>query len=42
MGMFNFPAVEGGAGAVTDVIGGGNGFAIGKMPNLKQSTLSST
>jgi len=30
MGMFNFPAVEGGAGEVTDVIGGGNGFAIGK------------
>jgi raffinose/stachyose/melibiose transport system substrate-binding protein len=30
LGMFNFPAVEGGAGAFTDVIGGGNGFAIGK------------
>ena len=30
LGMFNFPSVEGGAGAVTDVIGGGNGFAIGK------------
>lgn len=30
LGMFNFPAVEGGAGDVTDVIGGGNGFAIGK------------
>jgi raffinose/stachyose/melibiose transport system substrate-binding protein len=30
LGMFNFPAVEGGAGAVTDVMGGGNGFAIGK------------
>ncbi len=30
LGMFNFPAVEGGVGVVTDVIGGGNGFAIGK------------
>jgi raffinose/stachyose/melibiose transport system substrate-binding protein len=30
LGMFNFPAVEGGAGDVTDVIGGGNGFAVGK------------
>ncbi|HEX9027988.1 MAG TPA: extracellular solute-binding protein, partial [Anaerolineales bacterium] len=30
LGLFNFPAVEGGAGDVTDVIGGGNGFAIGK------------
>ena len=30
MGMFNFPAVEGGAGLVTDIVGGGNGFAIGK------------
>ena len=30
LGMFNFPAVEGGTGDVTDVIGGGNGFAIGK------------
>jgi raffinose/stachyose/melibiose transport system substrate-binding protein len=30
LGMFNFPAVEGGAGAITDVVGGGNGFAIGK------------
>ena len=30
LGMFNFPAVEGGAGDVTDVMGGGNGFAIGK------------
>ncbi|NMB62736.1 MAG: extracellular solute-binding protein [Chloroflexi bacterium] len=30
LGMFNFPSVEGGAGDVTDVIGGGNGFAIGK------------
>ena len=30
MGMFNFPAVEGGAGKVTDIVGGGNGFAIGK------------
>ena len=30
LGFFNFPAVEGGAGDVTDVMGGGNGFAIGK------------
>jgi len=30
LGLFNFPAVKGGAGDVTDVIGGGNGFAIGK------------
>jgi raffinose/stachyose/melibiose transport system substrate-binding protein len=30
LGMFNFPAVEGGAGALTDAMGGGNGFAIGK------------
>ena len=30
MGMFNFPAVEGGAGQMTDIVGGGNGFAIGK------------
>ena len=30
LGLFNFPAIEGGAGDVTDVIGGGNGFAIGK------------
>ena len=30
LGLFNFPAVEGGAGALTDVVGGGNGFAIGK------------
>ncbi len=30
LGLFNFPAVEGGAGNVADVIGGGNGFAIGK------------
>jgi raffinose/stachyose/melibiose transport system substrate-binding protein len=30
LGFFAFPAVEGGAGAVTDAIGGGNGFAIGK------------
>ena len=30
LGMFNFPAVEGGVGDVSDVIGGGNGFAIGK------------
>ncbi len=30
LGMFGFPAIEGGAGSATDVIGGGNGFAIGK------------
>lgn len=30
LGLFNFPALEGGAGDVSDVIGGGNGFAIGK------------
>jgi len=30
LGFFPFPAVEGGKGAITDAIGGGNGFAIGK------------
>jgi len=30
LGMFSFPAVEGGKGLSTDVVGGGNGFAIGK------------
>ncbi|MGZ6347011.1 MAG: extracellular solute-binding protein, partial [Anaerolineales bacterium] len=30
LGFFNFPAVEGGVGAATDVCGGGDGFAIGK------------
>ena len=30
LGLFGFPAVEGGAGDVGDVVGGGNGFAIGK------------
>jgi raffinose/stachyose/melibiose transport system substrate-binding protein len=30
LGMFGFPAVEGGAGDGGDVVGGGNGFAIGK------------
>lgn len=30
LGLFGFPAVEGGSGAATDVVGGGNGFAIGK------------
>jgi raffinose/stachyose/melibiose transport system substrate-binding protein len=30
LGLFGFPAVEGGAGDGTDVVGGGNGFAIGK------------
>ena len=27
--MFSFPAVEGGKGLVTDIVGGGNGFAVG-------------
>jgi raffinose/stachyose/melibiose transport system substrate-binding protein len=30
LGFFPFPMVEGGAGAITDAVGGGNGFAIGK------------
>lgn len=30
LGMFGFPAVEGGAGDGGDCVGGGNGFAIGK------------
>jgi len=30
LGMFTFPAVAGGAGAVTDVMGGGNGYVFGK------------
>jgi raffinose/stachyose/melibiose transport system substrate-binding protein len=30
LGFFGFPAVEGGAGALTDAMGGGNGFALGK------------
>ena len=30
LGLFGFPAVEGGAGSEADVVGGGNGFAIGK------------
>jgi raffinose/stachyose/melibiose transport system substrate-binding protein len=30
LALFGFPAVEDGAGAGTDVVGGGNGFAIGK------------
>jgi raffinose/stachyose/melibiose transport system substrate-binding protein len=30
LGWFPFPAVEGGAGAATDALGGGNGFALGK------------
>jgi len=29
LGLFGFPAVEGGAGELSDVVGGGNGFAIG-------------
>jgi raffinose/stachyose/melibiose transport system substrate-binding protein len=30
LAWFPFPAVEGGAGAATDALGGGNGFAVGK------------
>lgn len=30
LGLFQFPMVEGGAGDINDVIGGGNGFGIGK------------
>jgi len=30
LGWFPFPAVEGGAGAATDALGGGNGFGVGK------------
>jgi raffinose/stachyose/melibiose transport system substrate-binding protein len=30
LGWFPFPAVEGGAGAGTDGLGGGNGFAVGR------------
>lgn len=30
LGLFGFPAVEGGAGDGSDVVGGGNGFAVGK------------
>ena len=30
LGFFNFPLVEGGVGVATDVVGGGDGFAIGK------------
>jgi raffinose/stachyose/melibiose transport system substrate-binding protein len=29
LGMFTFPAVEGGKGALADVMGGGNGYVIG-------------
>ena len=29
LGLFPFPVVEGGAGDPTDVLGGGDGFAIG-------------
>ncbi|HEU5128678.1 MAG TPA: extracellular solute-binding protein [Glycomyces sp.] len=29
LGFFPFPAVEGGAGAITEYLGGGNGFAVG-------------
>jgi len=29
LGLFGFPVIEGGAGAGSDVVGGGNGFAIG-------------
>ena len=30
LGFFGFPMVEGGAGDPTDILGGGNGFAVGK------------
>ena len=30
LGFFNFPAIEGGAGNPGDVLGGGDGFAVGK------------
>ena len=30
LGFFPFPTIPGGAGAATDVLGGGNGFALGK------------
>lgn len=30
MGWFPFPSVDGGAGAPTDALGGGNGFGVGK------------
>jgi raffinose/stachyose/melibiose transport system substrate-binding protein len=30
LGLFGFPEIEGGAGKGSDVVGGGNGFAIGK------------
>lgn len=30
LGMFTFPAVEGGKGGAIDAMGGGNGFAVGK------------
>jgi len=30
LGWFPFPSVEGGAGAATDGVGGGNGIAVGK------------
>jgi raffinose/stachyose/melibiose transport system substrate-binding protein len=30
LGLFGFPSVAGGAGDASDVVGGGNGFAIGK------------
>jgi raffinose/stachyose/melibiose transport system substrate-binding protein len=30
LGLFGFPSVAGGAGNASDVVGGGNGFAIGK------------
>ncbi len=30
LGFFPFPAVDGGIGRITDVFGGGGGFAVGK------------
>ncbi len=37
LGWFAFPAVDGGAGAATDGLGGGNGFAIGANAPMPQT-----
>ena len=43
LGFFPFPAVEGGAGDPTDVLGGGDGFAIGiNARRTPRSTSSAT
>ena len=42
LAWFPFPAVEGGAGAGTDALGGGDGFALGKIHRPKPSTSSNT